>query len=123
MPSGVFFRAILARLGVLYLSSCSALCSLCSFVVHTRSRPRQNNDALPRPAHAGPPPPIINDDGQEEWYIERIVDAVHLQRRDETWYRVRWQGYERDCDHTWLPRDAIEECAALDQWLAEHPEE
>lgn len=59
--------------------------------------------------------PIITDDGDEEYFVERILDA---QRRGRGYqYLVRWRGYGQEHDK-WLPGSELQDCEALDLWLA-----
>jgi hypothetical protein len=61
------------------------------------------------------PPPILTPDGIEEYLVETILDSRVRGRGSQ--YLVRWSGYgpEHDC---WLPGSALEDCEALDRWLA-----
>ena len=59
--------------------------------------------------------PIITDDSDEEYFVEHILDA---QRRGRSYqYLVRWQGYGQEHDK-WLPGSELQDCEALDLWLA-----
>ena len=59
--------------------------------------------------------PIITNDGDEEYFVERILDA---QRRGRGYqYLVRWRGYGQEHDK-WLPGSELQDCEALDLWLA-----
>ena len=40
----------------------------------------------------------LNNDGSEEYYVEKIVD--HKLQNNRKLYRVRWKGYSSDND-TW----------------------
>lgn len=61
------------------------------------------------------PPAILNDEGDEEWKVEQILDErqrrVGRGRRHE--YLVKWTGYERP---TWEPASAMEDTVALDNF-------
>ena len=61
------------------------------------------------------PNPIITNDGDEEYYIERILDARRRGRGYQ--YLVRWRGYGQEHDR-WLPGSELQNCEALDTWLA-----
>jgi len=61
------------------------------------------------------PEPIITEDGQEEQYIDKILDAHHHGRGYQ--YLVRWCGFGQEHDE-WLPGAELEDCEALDIWLA-----
>ena len=61
------------------------------------------------------PDPIITEEGNEEQYIDKILDT----RRGERGYQylVRWRGFSQEHDE-WLPGSELEDCEALDVWLA-----
>ena len=76
------------------------------------------NDAekFPNREHTRPPP-ILTKSGLNERVIDNIIDQCH---RERGWqYLVRWIGYGPK-DDEWLPRRELEECEALDAWLAKH---
>jgi hypothetical protein len=80
---------------------------------------KENDDALfPDRARHKPDPVFI--DGTEEHYVERILQTRHRGRGLQ--YLVRWQGEGPEGD-VWLPRRELEDCEALDTWLAENPED
>jgi hypothetical protein len=60
------------------------------------------------------PPPVIVDD-EEEYYVDRIIDERKRGRGMQ--YLVRWTGYGPEEDR-WLPTSALEDCEALEIWLA-----
>jgi hypothetical protein len=66
------------------------------------------------------PGPVINEDGEEEYEVEEILDSRRRGRGRS--YLVRWKGYgpEDDC---WLPRSELLDCTALDDWERLHPED
>jgi hypothetical protein len=66
------------------------------------------------------PGPVINEDGEEEYEVEEILDSRRRGRGMS--YFVRWRGYgpEDDC---WLPRSQLIDCEALDRWEELHPED
>ncbi|KAJ3537343.1 hypothetical protein NM688_g6704 [Phlebia brevispora] len=76
-----------------------------------------NDDTLfPHRAHEQPGP-IVGPRGQEEFFVERILDR---RRRGRRWqYLVRWRGYGPEHDQ-WLPRAEVEDLAALDAFFTEH---
>lgn len=79
---------------------------------------RENNDDLfPGRALHKPKPLEIN--GSEEHFVERIIRS--RRRGKGRQYLVRWQGEGPEGD-VWLPRRELEDCEALDNWLAENPE-
>ena len=62
------------------------------------------------------PQPIVTAEGLEEYHVQQIMDS---RRRGKGWqYLVHWTGYGPEHDR-WLAGSALEECAALDTWLAE----
>jgi len=61
------------------------------------------------------PQPVVTSDGLEEYHVEEIIDS---RRRGKGWqYLVRWTGYGPEHDR-WLAGSTLDECAALDTWLA-----
>ncbi|KAJ2921319.1 hypothetical protein H1R20_g15775, partial [Candolleomyces eurysporus] len=72
-----------------------------------------NDDSLiPTRAHIRPPP-LKFVDGEEEFFIDRILDE-HKTRRASR-YLVRWKGYGQE-DDMWLPEKELEGTIALDRW-------
>ena len=61
------------------------------------------------------PEPIVTEDGDEEQYIDKILDARRRGRGYQ--YLVRWRGFGHEHDE-WLPGSELEDCEALDIWLA-----
>ncbi len=76
-----------------------------------------NDDSLfPGRAHAEPGP-IVTPEGQEEFFVERILDR---RPRGRGWqYLVRWRGYGPGSD-SWLPGTEVQELEALDTYLQEN---
>ena len=74
----------------------------------------ENDDELFPQRAMNPPAPIIRD-GEQEFFIEKIVDE--RRRAKQTQYRVRWQGEGPEGDK-WLPASEVDDCEALDIWLA-----
>jgi hypothetical protein len=75
-----------------------------------------DNDLFPAWALHKPKP--VEIDGIEEHFINHIVAA---RPRSRGWqYLVRWQG-EGPEDDEWLPSHKLDDCKALDNWLAKHP--
>lgn len=64
---------------------------------------------LPRPG------PVVMPDGQEEWYVNKIVDERKRGRGFQ--YLVCWQGWGPE-DDRWLPARELADSEALDVWLA-----
>ena len=65
--------------------------------------------------HLEEPAPILTDDGDEEYFIDKILDA--RRRGCGYQYLVRWEGYGAEEDR-WLPGSELQNCEALDAWLA-----
>ncbi|KAJ6437630.1 AAA family ATPase [Purpureocillium lavendulum] len=57
------------------------------------------------------PEPILNDEGEQEWEIEEILQARWNGRRREGY--VKWKGYTRP---SWEPVTALQDTAALDRF-------
>jgi hypothetical protein len=60
-------------------------------------------------------------DGQEEWYVEKILKERLVDRGflgKQTKYFVKWQGYQKP---TWAWREDIESTIALDEWETNNP--
>ena len=72
-----------------------------------------DNELFPQRA-LHPPVPIIRD-GEQEFFIDKIVDEQR--RAKQTQYHVQWQGEGPEGDK-WLPASEVEDCEALDVWLA-----
>jgi hypothetical protein len=59
--------------------------------------------------------PIMMDNGDEEYYIDCILDT--WRRGHGYQYLVHWCGYGEEHDQ-WLPGSKLQDCEALDNWLA-----
>ena len=75
---------------------------------------KENDDDLFPHRALVPPTPVVRD-GEQEFFIDKIVDE--RRRAKQTQYRVRWQGEGPEGDK-WLPASEVEDCEALDVWLA-----
>jgi hypothetical protein len=82
--------------------------------------PFTENDNTLFPSRASSKPDPILVAGFEEHFVDYII-AVRRRGRGRQ-YLVRWRGEGPEGD-TWLPRRELEDCEALDNWLAEHPED
>jgi hypothetical protein len=79
------------------------------------------NDAILFPScELKRPEPVMTENGLEEYHIERIVDERRRGHRYQ--YLVRWSGYS-ESDDTWLLQRELEDCKALDRWVAHRAEE
>ena len=65
------------------------------------------------------PPPILTPEGNEEFFIDKILDQRRQGRGFQ--YLVRWRGYGIKHDR-WLPGSELQGCAALEDWLASRGE-
>src|ERR1700723_1695898 len=63
------------------------------------------------------PRPIVTEDGTEEWYIDKIVDAH--QQGFGIQYLVCYKGYGREHDK-WRPGAEMLETDTLDRWEDEN---
>jgi len=61
------------------------------------------------------PPPITTPDGNDKYFIDKILDA----RRHGCGYQylVHWSSYGAEHDK-WLPGSELQDCKVLDHWLA-----
>lgn len=90
-------------------------------VFHTSELiPYRENDGALFPARERHKPDPIQIDGSEEHFVDYIVRSRRRGRGRQ--YLVRWQGEGPEGD-VWLPRHELDNCEALDTWLAENPEE
>ena len=86
------------------------------FQVHTSEvRPFAENDNDLFPSRALIPREPITIDGQQEFFIDKIVDK--RKRRNKILYRVHWQGEGPEGDK-WLPAEELADCKALDFWAS-----
>lgn len=76
---------------------------------------KPNDSALfPTCTHAEPGP-VVTEDGEEEWEVDRILDR---RRRGKGWqYLVRWKGWRPGADQ-WLAGRKVDELEALDRFLS-----
>ena len=85
-------------------------------IFHTSElRVFRENDATLFPSRASHPPPPITINGEQEFYIDKIVDERRQGRRKQ--YLVRWRGEGPENDK-WLQASEVEDCEALDRWEA-----
>lgn len=76
------------------------------------------SETEPIPGQRPEPPPPIEIDGEEEYAVERILDARIHHRRLQ--FLVKWRGYENPDDLTWEPESTVAEAAALDEFEAQN---
>lgn len=60
------------------------------------------------------PGTVVTDEGEVEWWIDKIIDERKRGRGYQ--YLVRWVGEGQEND-LWLPRREVEDCEALTDWL------
>lgn len=81
--------------------------------------PGRNDAVAPRP-----PPELINEDGEEEWEVERIVRQRTVKTRNNRKrleYLVKWRGYP-EWEMTWEPLQNLKGAQqALDDFLQQQP--
>ena len=72
------------------------------------------------PAPPAPPAPIVNDDGEEEFYVEEILNhrVRRFGRTPRLEFLVRWTGYGPDADE-YLPLADVQETVAYDRYEQE----
>jgi len=74
-----------------------------------------NNDELFPSRKLSQPGPVITEDSEEEWLIDRIIDERARGRGRQ--FLVRWHGWGPEEDR-WLPSRELADTEALDNWLA-----
>ncbi|QRW26231.1 Retrotransposable element Tf2 protein [Rhizoctonia solani] len=70
------------------------------------------------------PAPIITEEGEEEYKVERIIDSKWKGRGKsrKLWYLVKWKGYDKG-SNSWEPTDNVGNAQeALEEFYKEHPE-
>jgi hypothetical protein len=88
-------------------------------VLHTSDLlPATEAEPLPGQIHKEPPP--IEIDGEEEYTVERILDArVHRRRLQ---FLVKWRGWDNPDSNTWEPEEHVLDAEALDFFEQQNPE-
>jgi hypothetical protein len=87
------------------------------FHAHLLKRYVPNDPLLFPDREPARPRPIVTEDGTEEWYIDKIVDARRRGRGVQ--YLVRYEGYGREHDE-WRPGSEMADTDALDRWEDEN---
>ena len=78
------------------------------------------NDTSLFPSHKFEEPlPILTPKGNEEYFIKRILDKQRRGRSQQ--YLVQWHGYRQE-HNQWLPGSELQDCTALNTWLASRGE-
>lgn len=79
----------------------------------------ENNPSLFPSCKFKEPPLILNPKGDEEFFIDEILDQC---RRGHSYqYLVCWHGYGQE-HNWWLPHLKPQDCSVLDDWLASRGE-
>jgi hypothetical protein len=87
---------------------------LCTRFHSSQLRPNVENDESLFPGRVRrPPQPVVTEEGQVEWYIDKILDERPRGRGRQ--YLVRWEGYGPEED-LWLPRSELLATEALAKW-------
>src|SRR5690606_33677306 len=75
--------------------------------------PADNN---PLPGQVTPPPPPVEVDGEEEYYVDEILDSKLSRGRLK--YLFRWTGWPKA---EWQPAELYNETKAVDDFHAKYP--
>jgi len=70
----------------------------------------------PLPGQILPPPLPVIVEGEEEWYVEEILDSRRVRKRLQ--YLVKWTG---EAQPTWEPEENMAEVEAVDTFHARYP--
>ncbi len=73
-----------------------------------------NDDTLFPSRTLEEPEAVVNDEGEEEWYVDSIADEKRGRRGME--YLVRFRGYVSEHDR-WMTRADVEDLEVFDAWL------
>ena len=66
-------------------------------LLHKKPVDKYNQDPVPLP-------PVVTDEGEEEYIVERILDSCKRGQRLE--YYVKWKGYGPE-ENTWEPKSHL----------------
>ncbi|KAF7326147.1 Reverse transcriptase-RNase H-integrase [Mycena kentingensis (nom. inval.)] len=75
----------------------------------------ENDGALFPDRQLTKPGPIVGPDGEEEYFIERVLDKRIRYRK--TQYKIRWRGYGPE-DDDWIDADELEDSAHVEAFDA-----
>jgi hypothetical protein len=83
----------------------------------------QNPDQFESRTHViSRPDPIVNEEGEEEWVVEDVIDKRYDKRRKKWMWCVKWKGYT-EFDNTWEPYENIYDCEAFERFNDMYPVE
>ncbi len=68
------------------------------------------------PGQGTPSPLLVQVDGEDEWYVDEILDSWTRRRRLE--YLVKWTGYE---EADWHSAETLNELVAVDDFHRRYP--
>ncbi len=72
-------------------------------------------DGGPFPGERAPPPPPVQVDEKDEWYLDEILNSRMRRRRLE--YLIKWAGYE---EADWRPAEILNELGAVDDFYRQY---
>lgn len=69
------------------------------------------------------PPPIITEEGEEEYKVEKIITWEHVNKgkKKGLYYQVRWEGYGQEEDTLERAEKIAELADVMESFLKEHP--
>ena len=87
------------------------------FHAHLLKRYIPNDPLLFPVCEPSRPQPIVTEDGTEEWYIDKIVDACWWGHRVQ--HLVHYEGYGRE-HNEWHPGSEMADTDTLERWEDEN---
>ena len=72
-----------------------------------------------RNSRTPPPPVLINDEGNEEYEVEAILDSCMFRRKLQ--YLVCWKGYKYE-EHLWVNKADVEAPEAIVEFYHINPD-
>jgi hypothetical protein len=73
----------------------------------------------PYPGQRLDPPPPVETDGEQQWFVDRILDSRLYGRHRKLQYLVKWTGYDRP---KWEPAEDVNGLEAVDRFQAAYPD-
>jgi hypothetical protein len=73
----------------------------------------------PYPGQRQDPPPPVEIDGEQEWFVDEILDSRLYGRHRKLQYLVKWTGYDQP---KWEPAEDVNGLEAVDRFHAAHPD-